>query len=898
MKLFKGLLACGLTCFASLAFADRPNVLFIAVDDLRVELGCYDSEHVVSPHIDKLAESSTLFERAYCQQTVCNPSRASLLTGMRPDRLRVWDLPTHFRERRPGVVTLPQLFKQNGYHTQCIGKIFHNWRQEKWKGDPVSWSVPSILHYNSHGRDRPQATGELPANLASGRDGIECRDVGDEAYYDGRVAKAAVEALADVCQGEQPFFMAVGFWKPHTPFNAPKRYWDLYDRSEIPIPQELSIPDNVPDIALTSARLDPELKEESLREMHHGHLAAISYLDVQVGKVLEKLEELGERDNTIVVFWSDHGLHLGEHGLTRKTTAFELDARVPFMIRTPTQQAPARSRSLVELLDIYPTLAELCELEAPHRFDGISLVPILQDPAASTKEVAITQTPRPNYPRGELPENMGYSMRTDRFRYTEWRDFQSQRTIATELYDHENDPRETENLAGKAEHKTLVQDLSKTLAEHVDPKLRDDKAPPNVVLILADDLGYGDLSCYGSQFQKTHHIDALASSGVRFTDFHSAGPMCSPTRAATLTGMYQQRFGSVFDTALSGVKDRDNGLPLEAETIAEILKPFGYSSACFGKWHLGYQPPWLPKSQGFDEFRGLGSGDGDFFSHIDRSGNEDWWNGDQLEKAEGYTTELLTKYSVDFIKAHRNSPFFLYLPHLAIHFPWQGPGDPPHRKKGESYHQDKWGLIPDPSNVKPHVTAMINSLDQSVGAVLSALEKYDLANNTVVIFTSDNGGYLTYGGKYKNISSNGELRGQKTELYEGGQRVPAIVSWPGKIGPRDSDAVAHSIDLLPTIAQLTGAELQTTDGLSLAGHLIDSTELPNRDLFWRARAQSAVRRGPWKLVQNGDRIELYNLEDDLSESNNLASEKPDLVKKLQSAWREWEKNVESSASAL
>lgn len=423
---------------------------------------------------------------------------------------------------------------------------------------------------------------------------------------------------------------------------------------------------------------------------------------------------------------------------------------------------------------------------------------------------------------------------------------------------------------------------------------------PNIVLIMADDLGYGDLACYGSGVHKTPHIDALATNGVRFTDFHSAGPMCSPTRAATLTGLYQQRFGSLFDTAISGVSHRDTGLPHEAVTIAELLKPQGYATACFGKWHLGYQPPWLPTSQGFDLFRGLSSGDGDFHTHIDRSGNEDWWHNDRIEMAEGYTTDLLTQYSVDFIECHRDRPFFLYVPHLAIHFPWQGPNDPPQRRKGKSWHNDKWGVIPNPDNVAPHVKAMVESLDASVGNIVAALRKHDLEDNTLVIFTSDNGGYLTYGPKFRNISSNGQFRGQKTELYEGGHRVPAIFTWPGRIRPSTSTVTAHSVDLLPTITEL--AELNPTDvrtdGFSLVPHLTAGTQLPDRMLFWRARSRSAVRSGPWKLHRVGEKTELFHLEDDPGEQHDLADRYPDQVSRLTGGWQRWEADVNRSAREL
>ncbi|MEM1295418.1 MAG: sulfatase-like hydrolase/transferase, partial [Verrucomicrobiota bacterium] len=188
---------------------------------------------------------------------------------------------------------------------------------------------------------------------------------------------------------------------------------------------------------------------------------------------------------------------------------------------------------------------------------------------------------------------------------------------------------------------------------------------PNFVIILADDLGYGDLGCYGSKFSRTPNLDRLADEGMRFTDFHSNGPMCTPTRAALLTGLYQNRFGRRFEAALSG-KNRDKGLPLEAVTIAEVLRDRGYATACFGKWHLGYEAPWFPVNQGFDEFRGLLSGDGDFHTQVDRSGNEDWWHDEQLSAEDGYTTDLITQHGVDFIERHRDQPFLLYLPHLAV----------------------------------------------------------------------------------------------------------------------------------------------------------------------------------------------------------------------------------------
>jgi arylsulfatase A-like enzyme len=414
---------------------------------------------------------------------------------------------------------------------------------------------------------------------------------------------------------------------------------------------------------------------------------------------------------------------------------------------------------------------------------------------------------------------------------------------------------------------------------------------PNIVLIVADDLGYGDLGCYGSRRNRTPQIDALAESGLCFTDFHSAGAMCTPTRAAMLTGLYPQRFGRRFDGPLSGKSDRDTGLPLQAVTIAERLKQSGYATACFGKWHLGYEPPFLPPDQGFDEFRGLASGDGDHHTHINRWGREDWWHGNRIRMEAGYTTDLLTRHGIDFMERHRNRPFFLYVSHLAIHFPWQGPDDPPHRVKGQTYEQDKWGIIPDPNHVSGHVRAMVEALDKSTGRIVQALDRLGLRERTLLVFTSDNGGYLQYGARFRNISSNGLLRGQKGELYEGGHRVPAIFSWPGVCVPARIEATAHSVDLMPTFARLAdapGAAFQG-DGLDLSPLLFRGAALPQRPLFWRAGSEWAVRAGRWKLVGADRGAELYHLQADPGETQDLALQHPETVTRLRSQWESWDR---------
>lgn len=454
-----------------MAAEGKPNVLFIAADDLRNDLGCYGHPLVKTPNLDRLAKRGTLFQRAYCQQAVCNPSRASLMTGLRPDTLRIWDLPTHFRDTTPDVVTLPQHFKSNGYFTQNIGKIYHNWIHSL-QGDPVSWSVPAEMHFDNHNKDVPLVEGTLPPNLAKD---LKCQmyDVPDEAYFDGRIAVKAVTALRELKQKQEPFFLAVGFWKPHSPFNAPKKYWDMYKREEIPPPPNPYWPKDTDRIAWHNSRellLDKQRKltPEAVQEIRHGYLAAITYMDAQVGKVLDELDKLKLTENTIIVFWSDHGYHLGEHTLWAKTSTFELDARVPLMIAAPKAKAKGTSASApVELLDMYPTLVDLCGLPTVKGLEGASLVPVLNSPKAQVKPAAITQHPRPAYYKGE-PEFMGYSARTERWRYTEWRDWKNGNVVARELYDHDKDPLETVNVASDAKNKETMA----TMAKHLQPAIK------------------------------------------------------------------------------------------------------------------------------------------------------------------------------------------------------------------------------------------------------------------------------------------------------------------------------------------------------------------------------------------------------------------------------------------
>lgn len=441
----------------------KPNVLFIATDDFRADIGCYGHPLVKTPNLDALARRAMVFDRAYCQQALCNPSRASLMTGRRPDTLRIWNLTKHYRSE-PGVVTLPEHFKNSGYFTQGIGKLFHNWKTPD-QSDPHSWSVPEQMHVGTHYDDTPKIDGPLPPNSAK-HPKAECRDVPDEAYYDGRIARMSIAALRECSAKAEPFFLGIGFWKPHSPFNAPKKYWDLYRREAIPAPSPAGWPQDAPRVAWHNSReilgdKGAAPPPEITQEIRHGYLANISYLDAQIGRVLDELDRLKLTENTIIVFWSDHGYHLGEQTLWAKTSNFELDARVPLMIATPGMKGGQRTGSLAELLDLYPTLSELCALPLPEGLEGVSLVPVLRDSTKTVRAAAMTQHPRPAYYKG-APEAMGYSVRLPGFRYTEWRDWKSGNVLARELYDHRNDPGETRNLASDPAH---ADDVKRGIAE-------------------------------------------------------------------------------------------------------------------------------------------------------------------------------------------------------------------------------------------------------------------------------------------------------------------------------------------------------------------------------------------------------------------------------------------------
>jgi iduronate 2-sulfatase len=473
----------------------RPNVLFIAVDDLRPEIGAYGNPHIRTPHMDRLARSGVTFTRAYVQQAVCNPSRASLMSGLRPDTLRVWDLQTKLRDTSPDVVTVPQHFARHGYHAAAIGKIYHNTIL-----DPASWSEP-WLHIDGFPFD-PDAVYRHPVNvaiqearkaeiIAAGRqdrsidrygewylkaNATEIVDGPDDIYYDGAQTDVALEKLAELKKRDEPFFFAIGYYRPHLPFNAPKKYWDLYDRDSLPLAENPSLPREAPPMAINNMRelrgyadfehvthpAEGALTSEETRQLKHGYYASVSYVDAQVGRLLDRLEDLDLADDTIVVLWGDHGWKLGEHNSWAKMTNYEIDTRAPLIIRAPGRKADLKVDRLVEFVDIYPTLCELAGLPLPAHLEGVSAVPLIDNPNLPWKKAAFSQFLREGiWVAPDGVEYMGYTLRTERYRYVTWVNWETRETVAHELYDHETDPGETVNLADRPEHAERLAELER-----------------------------------------------------------------------------------------------------------------------------------------------------------------------------------------------------------------------------------------------------------------------------------------------------------------------------------------------------------------------------------------------------------------------------------------------------
>ena len=450
------------------SIATKPNILFIAVDDLRPAMACYGDQLALTPNMDRLAKRSVQFNNAYCQVAVCNPSRASLMTGLRPDKLGVWTLPIHFREAKPDAVTIPQWFREFGYTAVSHGKIYHNPTP-----DPQSWSepiraLPPLPYPYPEGTRKliRKAKGELPAKDWRKKDlrplSTASPDLPDEKLLDGARTQMAIEDMRRLGKTEDPFFLAMGFIRPHLAWIAPQKYWDLYDPADFPVLNDEKITPNTPPYALhNNSELthyvdlinlprpwdEESVAEEKARKLMHGYYACVSYVDAQIGLLLDALEKEDLADNTIIVLWSDHGWKLGEYRGWGKMTNYEIDARVPLLISAPGMKTRGQqSDQVVELLDLYPSLCELAGIEVPDFLDGSSLVPILKDVKQEVHRGAVNQY----YRKWDGREYMGYSIRSREYRLVEWRDFTTGEVTARELFDHRTEHSEKENIVDSA----------------------------------------------------------------------------------------------------------------------------------------------------------------------------------------------------------------------------------------------------------------------------------------------------------------------------------------------------------------------------------------------------------------------------------------------------------------
>jgi len=441
--------------FGACAFGQEkrpPNVLFIAVDDLRPQLGCYGHKQMISPNIDRLGAEGVLFTRSYCNVPVCGASRASLLTGVRPKRDRFVGYDTWAEKDLPGALSIGKHFKGHGYHTISNGKVFHHSRDchDSWSED--AWR-PTGAWRDYQLKENAEIAAKSPKHAGPP---YEAADVADNAYYDGKIAEKGISDLRRLKKMGKPFFLAMGFLKPHLPFNAPQKYWDLYKRDEIDLADNPFRPKGAPDAAIHNwgelrayhgIPAKGRLSDEMARSLVHGYYACVSYTDAQIGRVMDELERLGLRDNTIVILWGDHGWNLREHGLWCKHCNFETSLHSPLLIAGPRIPTGVKTSALTEYLDIYPSLCELCDLPIPGHADGKSFVPLLENPNRSWRKAVFSR-----YFNGD-------SVITDRYLYTEWQRKSGDR-YARMLYDHKVDPNENTNISERPENAALVRKLS------------------------------------------------------------------------------------------------------------------------------------------------------------------------------------------------------------------------------------------------------------------------------------------------------------------------------------------------------------------------------------------------------------------------------------------------------
>lgn len=483
----------------------KPNILFISIDDLRPTLGSYGDSIAITPNIDQLAAEGMTFRQTFAQVAVCAPSRASLMTGLRPDSTRVWHLGDKFRDIKPNAVTMPQHFSKFGYYTVNLGKIFHN-----YMADSISWDEPDLrparykqpdwlkrdgeTFYISEEVNRSQAIKRdsllrlRPVRYADGWNtgpAWEAAAVHDTMYYDGAQTELAKKTLTRLAKKDKPFYMGLGYFRPHLPFTVPKKYWDLYDLEKIPLAANPNVPKNAPGFTMNSMyelrhydgfnlighpQSSYKMSEDTSRILKHGYYASVSYVDALLGNLIAHMKEIGIYDNTIIIIWGDHGWKLGDHNSWGKMTNYNIDLQVPMIIRYPNQEnRGVQTFEITELIDMFPSLCELAGIEVPDYIQGTSFAPLIKDPKRAWKDAAFSQFHRRPKVSADGNRYMGYSINTKKYHYIEWYTWNHKTGTRgelkdIELYDRENDPNETANIATQKSLSKVIEELSKKLA--------------------------------------------------------------------------------------------------------------------------------------------------------------------------------------------------------------------------------------------------------------------------------------------------------------------------------------------------------------------------------------------------------------------------------------------------
>ncbi len=911
------LLACVLSNNAVSA-TEKPNVLFIAVDDLRPELGCYGVKEIQTPAIDVLAASGVTFHRAYCQLAVCNPSRVSIMTGLRPDSTRVWDLVTRFRETVPDVVTLPQQFKKHGYYAVSYGKIFHNpWPDNESWSEPHHWPRNSSLWSDEakarlagfKQKMRAEGKSDNAINRMRGP-ATEIVDLPDEQHIDGAIAEQALAAMRKLAKQDQPFFLAAGFVRPHLPFVAPRKYWELYDADTIPVAANPFLPKQSPRFAMntmyelrdyidfygTPTPGQGSLTEAQQRRLKHGYYASVSFVDSLVGRLLAELETLGLADDTIVVLWGDHGWKLGEHNSWCKQTNYEIDARVPLIIRAPKAKGNGKaSDALVEFIDVYPTLCDLAGIPLPMHLQGRSMSPLLSNPDQGFKQAAFSQFRRQD---GKVPL-MGYAMRTDRYRYIEWQDRRNGEVVATELYDHEGDPGENTNIARATENRERITELSRQMWT-VLPE------PPTLTPLRpqATFKNVGDVPL--TLFWIAPEGEELKKAVIK--------PGRQVPQVSTLGHRFRVRGPDGFSETFEVKKQRQT---FEINRTAPIVREDRQPNIVFciaddWSWpHAGILGDPVVETPNFDRVATEGILFENAFvstpsctpSRLSILAGQHHWRlqegdslGGSLREEYDVYTEMLQKsgYRIgrfgkgvwpskhtfrnrdsfgekfrsfdEFINDRKADEPFCY---------WHG-GQDPHRpyelgvgaKSGIKLSEVRVpACLPDNETVRSDVADYlweVQRFDREIGEILARLEAMDELENTIVVVSGDNGMPFPR---------------CKATLYDQGTRVPLAIRWGAKVKGqrRVSDFVSLS-DLAPTFLEAAG--MQPSD--QMTGHslmpLLESKKSGQIDpsrRFALTGIETHVYSYPARAIRTKDFLYIRNFDPDSWPTGEVKGQNPE-----------------------